>query len=173
MFLYHWQHPFQYIALACLVFSVLATALTLRIARLADRSRPAAILGLLLGSVLLASAPGGALWSIHDMQAGYFPAGARFWGALAWGASTGLQTGWLIIALSFPLQRARPGRGLLHHDLRVATLNGTFPARRLTTRYSEPLHRVTAPAGAIPSQHPPLHPRPRPRAGAAPLLRGR
>ena len=102
MFLYHWQHPFQYIALACLVFSALATALTPRIARLADGSRPAAILGLLLGSVLLASLPGGALWSIHDMQAGYFPAGGHFWGALAWGASTGLQTGWLIIALSLP-----------------------------------------------------------------------
>ena len=102
MFLYHLQHPFQYIALACLVFSALAAAFTPRIARLASVPRFVAILGVMLGSVLLASVPGGVLWSVHDMQAGSFPAGARFWGALAWGASTGLQIGWLVIALSLP-----------------------------------------------------------------------
>lgn len=102
MFVYHEEHPFQYIALACLVFSVLGTIFTPHAARLAGWRRVFAIFGIMLGSILIASAPGGVLYSIHDMQAGYFPSGRRFWDALLWGASTGLQVGWLVIAASIP-----------------------------------------------------------------------
>ena len=102
MFLYHRQHPFQYIALACSTFAVVAAFFTPRVAQLASAPQVLAIFSLMLGSIVIASVPGGVLWSIHDMQAGYFPGGERFWRALACGASSGLQVGWLIIALSFP-----------------------------------------------------------------------
>lgn len=102
MFLYHDAHPFQYIAVACLVFASVASFLTPYCAHLKTWRRFLAIVGLMLGSIIIASIPGGILWSLHDMQAGYFPTGARFWKALAWGATTGLQIGWLIILLSIP-----------------------------------------------------------------------
>lgn len=102
MFVYHQRHPFQYIGLACAVFAVVAATFTSRVARTGGWRRVSAIVAIMLGSVVIASAPGGVLWSVHDMQAGYFPTGERFWQALVWGATTGLQTGWLIIAISFP-----------------------------------------------------------------------
>lgn len=102
MFLYHWQHPFQYIALVTLVYALLATAVIMRWPLLAGKRRAAAIFAILLGTILVSSAPGGALWKIHDMQAGYFPAANRFWSDLLWGAKQGLLLGWLIITLSVP-----------------------------------------------------------------------
>ena len=53
-------------------------------------------------TIFAASIPGGVLWKIHDMQAGFFTKGARFWDDLLWGASAGLQVGWLIVLLSLP-----------------------------------------------------------------------
>ena len=102
MFLYHDAHPFQYIAIVCIVFASVASLLTPSFTHLKTWRRFLAIVGLMLGSIIIASIPGGILWSLHDMQAGYFPTGARFWNALAWGATTGLRIGWLIILLSIP-----------------------------------------------------------------------
>lgn len=102
MFLYHESHPFQYIAVVALTYGVIATACAFRWSRLAGWRRSAAIISIIVATVVIASVPGGVLWKIHDMQAGYFPPGARFWSDLLWGASTGLQVGWLVIALSFP-----------------------------------------------------------------------
>ncbi|MBM3845872.1 MAG: hypothetical protein FJ405_06260 [Verrucomicrobia bacterium] len=102
MFLYHESHPFQYIAVVALTYGVIATACALRWSCLAGWRRSAAIIGIIVATVLVASVPGGVLWKIHDMQAGYFTKGAQFWSDLLWGASTGLQAGWLVIALSLP-----------------------------------------------------------------------
>jgi len=102
MFLYHESHPFQYIAVVAVTYGVIATASALRWPRLAGWRRSAAIVGIIVATVLVASVPGGVLWKIHDMQAGFFTTGARFWSDLLWGASTGLQAGWLVIALSLP-----------------------------------------------------------------------
>jgi len=102
MFLYHESHPFQYIAVVALTYGVIATGCALRLSRLAGWRHSAAIVGIIFATVLVASVPGGVLWKIHDMQAGYFTTGSRFWSDLLWGASTGLQVGWLVIALSLP-----------------------------------------------------------------------
>jgi hypothetical protein len=102
MFAYHEAHPFQYIAIIALTYASIATPCAVRWARLAGRRRIALIAGIIVATIIIASVPGGVLWKIHDMQAGFFTTGARFWGDLLWGASTGLQTGWLIIALSVP-----------------------------------------------------------------------
>lgn len=95
MFLYHWQYPNQYIALVCLVYALLATALAPRIAH-----RPSLAIWIVLATPLLASPLGGMLWYLHDMQAGYFP---NSWGKrLMDGAGEGILLGWLIVLLSFP-----------------------------------------------------------------------
>ena len=60
------------------------------------------ILSVITSTIFVASIPGGILWKIHDMQAGFSTTGSRFWSDLLWGAATGLQTGWLVIALSLP-----------------------------------------------------------------------
>ncbi len=102
MFLYHESHPFQYVAVIAVTYAGIATMCALRWPRLAGWPRFAAIVAIMVSTVLVASLPGGMLWKIHDMQAGFFTTGARFWNDLLWGASTGLQIGWLVIALSLP-----------------------------------------------------------------------
>jgi len=42
------------------------------------------------------------MWVIHDMQAGYFTEGSRFWTSIRWGAWEGIKGGWLVILLSIP-----------------------------------------------------------------------
>jgi hypothetical protein len=102
MFLYHWEHPFQYIALVALTYGAIATLCAFKLSLLNGWRLRIAIVATMLVVVLAASAPGGVLWKIHDMQAGFFTKGSRFWEDLLWGASSGLQIGWLIIALSVP-----------------------------------------------------------------------
>lgn len=95
MFLYHWEHPYQYISLVCLCYAALAAALAPRVAR----NGRLAILVVLL-SPLAASPFGGALWHYHDMLAGFFPPDP--WSKLLRGVGEGLSAGWLILLLSFP-----------------------------------------------------------------------
>jgi len=102
MFLYHEEHPFQYIAIVALTYASIATPCAARWSRFVDWRRFVLIVGIIVATILVASVPGGVLWKIHDMQAGFFTTGTRFWNDLLWGASTGLQTGWLVIALSLP-----------------------------------------------------------------------
>lgn len=102
MFMYHAQHPFQYIAIFCAVFAAgLASVLACW-----PRARqwPAWALTslVLLLTVLLGSALGGALWSLHDMQAGFFPPSHRLWQDVGWGVQSGVQVGWLVLLLSVP-----------------------------------------------------------------------
>ena len=101
MYLYHYQHPAQYIAIPCFFYGLIATAT-------ADRFYRSSLYGRLfwsafiIGATILISSPfGGMLWHYHDMQAGFFP---KDWISvlLLDGTTMGLQFGWLIIALSFP-----------------------------------------------------------------------
>lgn len=95
MFCYHWEYPNQYIALVCLIYALLATALAPRIAR-----RPSLAIWIVLAAPLLASPLGGMLAHLHDMMAGYFP---NSWGKkLMDGMEEGILAGWLIILMSFP-----------------------------------------------------------------------
>ena len=102
MFLYHYAHPYQYIALFCMVYAaMLALLLALGTQRMLKKRWVLIVLPL-MATVVLASMVGGALWKIHDMQAGHFTEGARFWTDLGWGVSSGLQLGWLLLLASFP-----------------------------------------------------------------------
>ena len=102
MFLYHYQHPFQYIAIFCAVYALGAALLVTCKPNLAGRHQLLSIALLLLVTIALASVAGGVLWKIHDMQAGYFPPGDRFWSDLWWGARNGLLAGWFVLVASVP-----------------------------------------------------------------------
>ena len=102
MFLYHHSYPLQYIAVYSLTYAIVATVVCLIWPKLIGWRRSVTILSIILFTVFAASVPGGILWKIHDMQAGYFPEGSRFWNDLLWGASSGLEIGWFIILISVP-----------------------------------------------------------------------
>ncbi len=102
MFLYHWAHPLQYIGLISLCYSVVATVVILPSSNPVGKWPRLVFPLIALLSIALASPAGGVLWVIHDMQAGYFPEGSRFWEAIRWGAVEGMTTGWLVILLSLP-----------------------------------------------------------------------
>ncbi|MEM8506025.1 MAG: hypothetical protein AAF716_23110 [Cyanobacteria bacterium P01_D01_bin.1] len=103
MYLYHEQHPYQYLLLVALVYSGLATVWANHVGRTQRGwQRRVSIVGVMVLTVVCSSVPGGMLWVVHDMQAGYFPGVAYFWKNLQWGAGTGLSVGWLIFVLSIP-----------------------------------------------------------------------
>lgn len=122
MFLYHESYPFQYIAIVALTYAFIATGYALLWPRFSGWRQGGAIVAMILLTLLVASVPGGVLWKIHDMQAGFFTQGSRFWVDLLWGASAGLQAGWLVIALSVPYNVIGliVGYGVTRLGLRIA-----------------------------------------------------
>lgn len=102
MFGYHVEHPFQYVFVVSVCFASVATGYASKVSASVGWKRRIRILTILAASIVVASVPGGVLWKIHDMQAGYFPQGMKFWSDLAGGAVMGLELGWLIVLLSFP-----------------------------------------------------------------------
>ena len=102
MFEYHVEHPFQYVFVVSVCFASVATGYASKVSASVGGKRRIRILTILASSIVMASVPGGVLWKIHDMQAGYFPQGMKFWSDLAEGAVMGLELGWLIVLLSFP-----------------------------------------------------------------------
>ena len=102
MFCYHFQHPFQYIAVVAVTYAIIATAFALKWPDIMGWHRRLLIFGIMISTIIVASVPGGVLWKIHDMQEGFIPAGSKLWADLGWGALTGLEIGWLIVALSIP-----------------------------------------------------------------------
>lgn len=101
MFLYHWEHPFQYIAIVSIIYAAVASTAALALRHRQKTSRWM-IFAVMAVTILVASPLGGVLWVIHDMQAGYFTEGSRFWRDIGWGALEGIRCGWLIILLSVP-----------------------------------------------------------------------
>lgn len=102
MFLYHYQHPYQYIAIVSLTYGGIATIWASCWGTQAGWTRRLSIFSVMGITIICSSIPGGMLWVFHDMQAGFFPEGQQFWNALVWGAITGLKVGWIIIAFSIP-----------------------------------------------------------------------
>jgi hypothetical protein len=102
MFLYHKEHPYDYIILVALVFASVLCLTVSKFRHLPLFNRIFISIGIMIASVLIASGPGGMLWKIHDMQAGYFPQHPKLLSDLMGGFWNGLQIGWLIMLLSFP-----------------------------------------------------------------------
>lgn len=98
------KHPFQYLVLESLLYSLAATAVTPVLARLSPGKRAPCILLLMIASVLLSAVPGGMLWSIHDMQAsGHFPPAEYLWSELYRGAMMGAHLSVFVALGLFPL----------------------------------------------------------------------
>ena len=102
MFMYHEEHAFEYIGLVAVIFGAVGTVWHRYLGGWTGWKRWLSIIAVMVVTILLASAPGGVLYAIHDMQAGYFPEGERFRDALWWGAEQGLMLGWLVILGSIP-----------------------------------------------------------------------
>ncbi len=102
MFEYHYQHPYQYILVVAVAYGLAASVWARFLGHLTGWKRIVSIVGVILVSLLLASVPGGLLWGIHDVQAGFVPPLAVLRRNLMWAATTGLTFGWVIIGLSIP-----------------------------------------------------------------------
>ena len=101
MFMYHAQHPLQYIAVVAVVYALVASVWACTVGpKQKGVVRWLTIAGLIPTTIVLASFPGGMLWSWHDMQTGFVPA---FWfRKLMQEGLWGLEIGWLVVGLSFP-----------------------------------------------------------------------
>jgi len=106
MILYHYQHPYQYILLVAVCYGLTASLWAVFFGHLRGRLRVISICAVIAGALLLASVPGGLLWALHDIQAGFVPPEAILVGNLLWAAGAGLTFGWAILALSVPYNLA-------------------------------------------------------------------
>lgn len=102
MHMYHDEHPLQYIAVVSIAFGIVGTFWLRLFGHTTGWMRWTSMFAAIVVTIIVASVPGGVLWKIHDMQAGYFPPGSRFWDDLLWGAKEGLMVGWLVVVTSFP-----------------------------------------------------------------------
>ena len=101
MFVYHWQHPIQYILIPCFFYGIIATFISDTFRRKKVLGQVLLTLVIIILTVILSLPFGGMLWHYHDMQAGYFPTN-WFHTMITKGFSWGIELGWLIIGLSVP-----------------------------------------------------------------------
>ena len=101
MFVYHEQHPMQYIGVVAVCYALVAALWTVCMKRpRRGVSRMLEVLAVILVALALACPLGGMLWHFHDMQAGFFP---NFWlRKLLGGFADGLMIGPRLIFYSFP-----------------------------------------------------------------------
>ena len=116
MFVYHEQHPMQYIGVVAVCYALVAALWTVRMKRpRRGVSRMLEVLAVILVALALACPLGGMLWHFHDMQAGFFP---NFWlRKLLGGFVDGLMIGPRLIFYSFPYNLIRSDSWLSCHKL--------------------------------------------------------
>ena len=121
MFVYHEQHPMQYIGLVAICYAAVASLWTACMKRKRSGARQILeALAVILLALVLACPLGGMLWHFHDMQAGFFP---HFWlRKLLRGFVDGLMVGPLLIFHSFPYNLI----GLLAGCMVTIRLNSFF-----------------------------------------------
>jgi hypothetical protein len=104
MFTYPSAHPFSYIALLSLSYSLLGI-FWLQYVETKEEKRwhKFMLFGVPLISLVMAGPFGGMLWVLNDWQHGFVPSFGRAMGTLFWGAQTGLVLGPTLFVLSQPL----------------------------------------------------------------------
>lgn len=135
MFLYHLENPLPYVALVSAVFAALGS-LWLRFAR--GRSKGYRLLSsfaIQVATIAIASVPGGLLWVLDDMRAGYFPPWPRMVSAFAWGARMGPQVALFLVLSAVPMNL-------------VASIAGHWILLRLAREADERERAVTEAPGA-------------------------
>ena len=104
MFTYPDQHPFSYITLMALSYSLLGVLwMQNKSLQPEGRKRWLALFSVVALSILAAAPFGGLLWVLHDWQAGFVPHLARAKEALLWGCQTALVAGPILFLSSQPL----------------------------------------------------------------------
>ena len=98
---YHHQHPFSYILIPCVLYSLIVTIGGSQPLNKSLLREVILTLAIVFFTILFSLPVGGMLYYYHDMRAGYFPDN---WLPVMIndGTSKGFEAGWLIIALSFP-----------------------------------------------------------------------
>ena len=123
MFVYHEQHPVQYIGVVAVCYAAVASFWTVWMKR--KRSgvwRILEVLAVILAALVLACPLGGMLWHFHDMLAGFFP---HFWQRKLFGGFVdGLMVGPILVLCSFPYNV-------------VGLIVGYFVTTRLNSFFSE------------------------------------
>ena len=117
MFTYPSAHPFSYIALLSLSYSLLGSLWIHHLSKKETRSwHKIMFVGVPLASLAVAGPFGGMLWVLNDWQHGYVPGLSRALQALIWGAQSGLVLGPLLFLMSQPLSLLAVvfGAGWLH-----------------------------------------------------------
>jgi len=101
MYLYHYQHPAQYILIPCFFYGIIATAFSNVFYRQSTVKQIFTTLLIAVLTVIVSLPFGGMLWHLHDMQAGFFPTN---WAEkmVRKGTEMGLSVGWWIVGRSFP-----------------------------------------------------------------------
>jgi len=101
MFLYHWEHPLEFIAIPCFFYGIIATYFANKFSRQNIVKNVFLTVVIILLTILVSSPLGGMLWYYYDMKAGFFP---ENWleRIIKSGFSQGLVFGWLIVSLSIP-----------------------------------------------------------------------
>ena len=102
MFEYHYDHPYQYILVVAVAYGLTAAVWARFLGHLSGIRRGVSIVAVMLVALLIASVPGGLLWGLHDVHAGFVPPSQVLRRHLTWAATTGLTFGWVIIGLSIP-----------------------------------------------------------------------
>lgn len=124
MFVYHWQHPYQYIFVMAVAYATIASMVLRKCHGASGIRRFIIIVFILVASVPVASVPSGVLWVIHDMQHGLVPRSPLFWRNLMWEAGAGLEIGWRIVIASVPYNIIAFVMGYILTALAMRRLNG-------------------------------------------------
>lgn len=122
MITYHESHPYAFIAVVSVVFACVAAAAGPAVARLSGGRRIAALVGVVVVAVVLAGIPGGLLYMLLDIRAGFVPPSYTLRANLVRSATDGLVLGPFIAAFSVPFNilALGAGVGVLHVGLRIA-----------------------------------------------------
>jgi len=101
MYLFHYDHPMQFIWIPCFFYGIIATWLANYFSKQRITGKILLTMLIILLTILLSSPFGGMLWYYYNFKAGYFPAD-WFSRMIINGTTEGLLLGWLIVGLSIP-----------------------------------------------------------------------
>jgi hypothetical protein len=102
MFLYHYEHPYQFILIFTIILALCAAIFIKFFNKWKGWKKYAGIAGTFAVAFIISCMAGGILWKLYDMQAGFTPKGWQFWSDLVWGLWAGLAVGWQVVLYSFP-----------------------------------------------------------------------
>lgn len=100
--IYYRHYPYQYIALICLVYSLIATRLSSFLLKLSWYKKYILIIWILLLTVIISSFFAGILRAIHDMMAWRFPSWQLFIDHIRFGATHWIVLWWTVAIFSIP-----------------------------------------------------------------------